>query len=144
VNGFDLYLLGRRLMKLGEEATPRAGFHRLPTSMQMVLVDVSEHPDSSISQIADRTGFPQSLVSGAVARLRDGGALETSTDPVDRRRTLVRPSADIPARQAKVPTTPVEDVIGPALGIHDPDDLAAVIAMLESLARRFDPAVNEQ
>jgi DNA-binding IclR family transcriptional regulator len=41
----------------------------------MVLIDVSEHADSSIGEIAARTGFPQSHVSASVARLRELGTL---------------------------------------------------------------------
>jgi DNA-binding MarR family transcriptional regulator len=87
VNGFDLYVLGRRLMRLGQDATPRAGIHRLPTSVQLVLVDVGDHPGSSVSEVVARTGLPQSLVSAAIARLREGGALTTEIDPNHRRRT---------------------------------------------------------
>ncbi len=36
-----------------------------PTSVRMILVNVSEHPDSSIGEIASRTGFPQSHVSAS-------------------------------------------------------------------------------
>jgi DNA-binding MarR family transcriptional regulator len=138
VNGFDLYVLGRRLMRLGQEATPRAGIHRLPTSVQLVLVDVGDHPGTTVSAVVTRTGLPQSLVSGAIARLRDGGALVTETDPDDRRRTLVRPSPDIPARRAQVPTTPLTDVLGPALGTEDPDEIAHAIELLTELAARFE------
>jgi len=124
-------------MKLGEEAMPRAGFRRLPSSVQTILLDISEHPDSSISQIVARTGFPQSLVSGAIARLRDRGALQTATDPADRRRTLVRLSGDIPARMARARADQVEPVIAEALGIRDPAELAEVVSMLTTLADRF-------
>ncbi len=143
MNGLELYILGRRLMKIGQEATPQAGIHRLPTSVQLVLMDISEHPDSSISDIVERTGFPQSLVSTAVARMRDGGALETNTDAADRRRTLVRVSPKVRARMAQVPTTPLEDVLGPALGINDPAEVADLLSALESLARRFDKDVGQ-
>jgi len=138
VNGFDLYVLGRRLMRLGQEATPRAGMHRLPTSVQLVLVDVGDHPGTSVSEVVAPTGLPQSLVSAAIARLRDGGALVTETDPADRRRTLVRPSPRIPARRAKVPTTPLASVLGPALGLEDPDEIAHVVGLLDELAAAFE------
>jgi DNA-binding MarR family transcriptional regulator len=142
VNGIELYVLGRRLMKLGEEAMPRAGFRRLPSSVQTVLLDISEHPDSSISQIVARTGFPQSLVSAAVAQLRDRGVLRTAVDQADRRRTLVRLSADIPARMARAPANSVEPVLAEALGIDDPAELASVVSMLAALADRFTAAAQ--
>lgn len=140
MNGIDLYILARRLLKLGEQAIPRAGIHRLPTSMQLVLMDVSGHPDSTISEIVERTGFPQSLVSGAVARLEQGRAVVTRTDPRDRRRTLVRVAADVRQRAEKVPNVPLAEVIGPALGTDDPAKIEEVIALLTELARRLERA----
>lgn len=138
MNGFDLYVLGRRLMRLGQDATPTAGIHRLPTSVQLVLVDVGDHPGTSVSEVVTRTGLPQSLVSAAVARLRDGGALLTETDPADRRRTLVRPSPAIAARRAQVPTTPLAEVLGPALGLQDAQEIARVVELLTELATHFE------
>jgi DNA-binding MarR family transcriptional regulator len=138
VNGFDLYVLGRRLMRLGQEATPTAGIHRLPTSVQLVLVDVGDHPGTSVSEVVARTGLPQSLVSAGIARLREGGALVTEVDPQDRRRTLVRPSPAIASRRAQVPTTPLEDVLGPALGIEDTAEIAHVVELLTELVTRFE------
>lgn len=86
-------MLGRRLMRIGANAIPPGEFRELPTGVRMVLVDVLENPGSTIGQIVERTGFPQSHVSTAVARLRDSGRLVTSVDPADRRRTVVVPSA---------------------------------------------------
>jgi DNA-binding MarR family transcriptional regulator len=137
VNGIELYVLGRRLMKLGTEAMPRAGFSQLPTSVQTILLDISEHPGSSISQIVKRTAYPQSLVSGAVARLREAGALRTEADPADRRRTLVRLAADIPARMSKAPAEPVEPLLAARLGIEDPAELAEIVNTLTRLADRL-------
>jgi DNA-binding MarR family transcriptional regulator len=143
VNGIELYVLGRRLMKLGQGAMPRAGFRRLPSSVQTILLDVSEHPDSSISQIVARTGFPQSLVSEAVARLREGGALRTAIDPSDRRRTLVRLSPEIPARMNRAPADSVEPVLAEVLGTDDPAELANVVSTLTALAERFAAAAQQ-
>jgi DNA-binding MarR family transcriptional regulator len=140
MNGVDLYVLARRLLKLGEAAIPGAGIHRLPTSIQLVLMDVSEHPDSSISEIVDRVGFPQSLVSGAVKRLELGGALVTRIDPRDRRRTLVRVAPDVRAKARKVEGRPLTDVVGEVLGTDDPSEIDDVLDMLTRLAERFEAA----
>jgi predicted transcriptional regulator len=77
MNGLELFLLGRRLMKLGEDAIPPSGFQQLAVSVRSVLADALTDPGSSISDITERTGFPQSHVSVSVARLRDLGALVT-------------------------------------------------------------------
>jgi DNA-binding MarR family transcriptional regulator len=136
----QLYVLGRRLMKLGEGAMSGTGFARLPSSVRTVLLDVSEHPGSSISEIVGRTGFPQSLVSAAVARLRDGGALMTAPDPADRRRTLVHVSAEVPARAARARIDPAEPVIAAALGIDDRAELKRVVSTLSDLGERLAAA----
>jgi DNA-binding MarR family transcriptional regulator len=137
VNGLELFLLGRRLMKLGEEAIPPSGFHRMPTSVRSVLVDVYEHPGSSVSEITERTGFPQSHVSASVTRLREAGALITVTDPADRRHTLVSPNPEVrrglPAMETE--WTSVEDVLARAIGSGDPGQAAQAVAALELLAR---------
>ena len=127
-------------MRLGQAATPRAGIHRLPTSTQLVLVDVGDHPGTSVSEVVSRTGLPQSLVSAAVTRLREGGALITETDPRDRRRTLVSPSPAIAGRKAQVPTTPLEDVLRAELGLEDPHEIAHVMELLTELSTLFERA----
>ncbi|WP_016700134.1 MarR family transcriptional regulator [Actinoalloteichus spitiensis] len=137
MDGFVLYLLGRRLMKLGEDAIPEGGFHGLPASARAILFDVIEHPGSSIGDITERTGFLQSQVSGAVARFRAEGVLETTVDPADRRRTLVLPSANIREWGRSRPVAPIEDVIDRALGGDDVEARAEVLAMLDGLARRL-------
>ena len=69
----SLFLLGRKLMLMAESALPVS---KTAKSGRLVFVDVAYHPDSSITEITERTGFPQSLVSTAVARLREIGLLE--------------------------------------------------------------------
>src|ERR1700745_3485177 len=98
MNGLELFLLGRRLMRLGQSAVPSGRFQGLPTSVQSVLIDVFEHPDTAIGGIVTRTGLPQSHVSTSVARLIRVGVLEKRVDPNDGRRTLVRPTGGIRER----------------------------------------------
>jgi DNA-binding transcriptional ArsR family regulator len=141
VNGLELYLLGRRLMKLGEDAIPSAGFRELPASVRSVLVDALGHPGSSISDITARTGFPQSHVSASVAKLRELGALVTEVDPTDRRRTLVQPGAGVMRRASQRASVPVDETIAAALGADGGDGLAEVLAALDLLARRLTPGV---
>src|SRR4051794_646123 len=73
--GFELFMLGRKLMKLGEQAMPETGFRQLSAPARMVLFDIAENPDSSISDVTARVRFPQSQVSACVARLRDNGVV---------------------------------------------------------------------
>jgi hypothetical protein len=137
VNGLELFLLGRKLVKLGEEAVPASGFHELPTSVRSVLVDVLSHPGSSITDITARTGFPQSHVSASVARLRDQSVLVTAVDPGDRRRTLVRPAPGVVRRGARRASVPIDATVAKALGTDDQGQVAEVVAALELVARRL-------
>ena len=144
MNGPELYRLGRRLIRLGVKAIPPGGFRELPTSVRMVLVDVIEHPETTISQIVDRTGFPQSHVSSAVARLRNAGVLQTTADPNDRRRTLVAPSQEHMARvkEKNRGLEPIDSLIESTLidaSTFSDENLREALAALEVLARLFDP-----
>ncbi|MBI3972745.1 MAG: MarR family transcriptional regulator [Chloroflexi bacterium] len=142
MNGLELFLLGRTLTKLGEQAMPRGGFRELPASVWTILLDVLEHPNSSISEIAARTGFPQSHVSASVARLRAvSGALETVADPKDGRRTLVRATAEAPRHTTEVAQSPADRAVAAALGTDDPQAVGEVMAALELLARHLTPQV---
>ncbi len=140
MNAVEVYLLGRKLMKIAESAfaadQPGGG---LPTSVRMVLVDISAHPASSIGEITARTGFPQSHVSASVARLREQGVLETSVDAVDGRRTLVRLGDSLRERLATRAPVPVDAALAAELASPDRADLAQVIDALEAVAERLIP-----
>lgn len=142
MNGVELFLLGRTLMKIGEDAMPTEGLPEYTTSVRSVLIvalDVFEHPGSSVTDITARTGFPQSHVSGAVARLREGGAIVTEPDPKDRRRTLISQSPEISARVAEVRATTIDAALSTALHTDDPKKLTKVTGLLESLAEHLTP-----
>lgn len=100
----------------------------------LVLADVFAHPGSSISEITARTGMPQSHVSETVARLRDQGTVESFPDPADRRRTLVRVSAEHPKKVMGAALVPVDAELTAALGDISPDEAADIIKTLETLA----------
>ncbi|MEU1178534.1 helix-turn-helix domain-containing protein [Streptomyces sp. NPDC005820] len=144
MNGVELFLLGRTLMKIGEEAIPTEGIGRQSTStrsMLIALLDVYAHPDTTVGEIAARTGLPQSAVSGCVARLKEVGSVVTAPDPADRRRTLLRRSPEVSGRRAEVAATPVDSALAAALGTDDPDRIAGTITLLEQLAERLSPDV---
>jgi DNA-binding MarR family transcriptional regulator len=142
MNGVELFLLGRTLMKIGEEAMPTEGLPEYSTSVRTVLIvasDILAHPDGAIGEIAARTGLPQSQVSGAVARLREAGSIVTAPDPRDRRRMLVRQAPEASKRVAVVRSTPIDGALAAALGTDDEGEVAEVTALLETLARRLTP-----
>jgi DNA-binding MarR family transcriptional regulator len=137
MNGLELFLLGHKLIRIGQDAIPRSGFHALPASARTILVDVFEHSGSSIGEITDRTGFPQSLVSATVAKFRDTGVMVTEPDPTDRRRTLVRPAPGMREQgQRQADAATVDDVLARAMGVQ-PEEVTQIIATLESLANRL-------
>jgi len=130
MNALDLYLLGRRLMKLGEGAMRPPGAPPVPTGVRLIVTDIAEHPGSPIGEIARRTGLPQSHVSHSVARLRERGAVETEGDPKDGRRTLVRLSPTVSARAARHGAARIDGQLAEAAGLGDPSE---VVATLEAL-----------
>ncbi|MBD3141393.1 MarR family winged helix-turn-helix transcriptional regulator [Microbispora bryophytorum] len=142
MNGVELFLLGRTLMKIGEEALPTEGIGRHSTSVRTVLIvvgDVRAHPGSAVGEIATRTGLPQSAVSAAVARLREVGAVVTESDPRDRRRLLIRPAPEASDRVEQVRAAPIDTTLAAALGTDDPQRVAEIVALLDELARHLTP-----
>ncbi|MEV0589601.1 MarR family transcriptional regulator [Nonomuraea sp. NPDC050310] len=142
MNGVDLFLLGRTLMKIGEEALPTEGIGEQPASARTVLIVVSDvrgHPGSAVGEIAARTGLPQSAVSAAVARLREADAVITEPDPRDRRRLLIRPAPQISDRVGQVRATSIDAALAKALDTTDPQRVAEVTTLLEELARHLTP-----
>ncbi|MBN6051562.1 MarR family transcriptional regulator [Nonomuraea sp. RK-328] len=142
MNAVDLFLLGRTLMKISEEAMPAEGIGPQTTSVRTVLIvvsDIRDHPETSVGEIVARTGLPQSAVSAAVARLREAGAVVTEPDARDRRRTVIRHAPRISERVAEVRSAPIEDALSTALGGADPGQVAEVTALLEALAARLSP-----
>ena len=148
MSGLELFLFGRNLMKMGEEAiraeasfaiAVRAGARKLPTSVRSVLIDICQHPNSSIGEITARTGFPQSHVSASVARLREEHAVVTVVDSSDHRRTLVGPSPEALPMAARSDPAPVGRVLMAALATDEAGDVAEVVSALETLARRLTP-----
>lgn len=131
-------------MKIGEEAIPTEGVDRRSTStrsMLIVMLDVYAHPDTTAGEVAARTGLPQSAVSACVARLKEAGSVLTTTDPADRRRSLIRQNPEITGRRTEVAATPVDEALGTALGTDDHRAIAETIALLDQLAERLSPKV---
>jgi len=132
-----LFLLGRKLMQIAEGALPKGP----ATSVRLVFADVAYHPDSSITEITERTGFPQSLVSTAVAKLREAGLLESGPDPLDRRRTLVRTTPALNSVAEGLPPMSIDDILAKELAPEDQKQVPNALAALDLLARLLTPEV---
>jgi DNA-binding MarR family transcriptional regulator len=140
VDALDLIVLGRTLSRIGEEALRDGSVGSPPTGPVLVMKDVIKHPNSAISDITARTGLPQSYVSSSVAGLRQKGMVETSTDPDDGRRTLVRPDPDHMRLVAKKAAVPADDALARALSHMDADEAHQVTAVLSGLVRALNPS----
>ena len=70
-------------------ATANEGERPVAASVVAIVEDVTDHPQSPITAIAQRTGLAQSLVSRTVDRLQAVGVLTVEHDPADGRRSLV-------------------------------------------------------
>src|SRR6266566_3779548 len=99
---------------------------------RLVLEDVITDPDSSISEVHQRTGFAQSHVSALVAWLNECGLLVTAADPGDARRTRIRVREDTLAAITRRAGRRVDDVIAQTVG--DPTQASRVLAVLDELA----------
>ncbi|MET8025333.1 helix-turn-helix domain-containing protein [Streptomyces avermitilis] len=146
MNGVELFLLGRTLMKIGEQAMPQpeAAARGSVRSVLVVLGDIVTRPGTTVGEIAARTGLPQSQVSTAVARLEEAGSVNTRPDPADRRRRLIHPAAKPSARVAEVRAAPLDDALTAALSAPDgtapdPGTLHEITTALDVLARHLTP-----
>ncbi len=139
MNGLELFVLARKLSKLGMEALPQSSFTDMPVSARTVLSDALENPGTTITAIVTRTGIPQSQVSSAMAHFRDVNVLSTSPDPLDRRRTIVRPAPGIAAKAAELASIPIDEAVARAIQSNDPEEIAQVVRSLEFLSAKLMP-----
>ncbi|MFF4015298.1 MarR family transcriptional regulator [Streptomyces sp. NPDC001843] len=146
MNGVELFLLGRTLMKIGEQAMPQPKTEARGSvrSVLVALGDIVTHPGTTVGEIAARTGLPQSQVSTAVARLEEAGSINTRPDPADRRRRLIHPAGKPSARVAEVRATTIDAALTAALTTPEgtaptPDTLREITTALEVLARHLTP-----
>ncbi|MEV5611288.1 helix-turn-helix domain-containing protein [Streptomyces sp. NPDC052225] len=140
----ELFLLGRTLMKIGEESLPEPAvgggqFRGGTRAILVVLSDIHAHDNTSVGAIASRTGLPQSQVSGAVARLKETGSIRTAPDPADGRRQLIQQADEVSERVAEVRRSDITQALTTALGSDDPAALREVTEALGVLARHLTP-----
>lgn len=139
MDALDLIMLGRQLTRIGEETMRASRALALPTGPTLVLRDVLAHPDSSIGEVTARTGLPQSYASESVARLREKGMVETTPDPADGRKTLVRLSSKHMRDVAKKGAVSVDAELADALGERNPAKLKSILSSLTDLSERLRP-----
>jgi MarR family transcriptional regulator, 2-MHQ and catechol-resistance regulon repressor len=93
----DLLWLGQRLADAGRSEI-REHAPDVPTAELVLMGDLLRNPPSTITSIAERTGYAQSRVSTAVMGMVERGWVQTRSDPADGRRTLVFVPDDVRER----------------------------------------------
>ena len=129
----DLIWLGQRLAEAGR-ADIRQLAPGVPTAELIVMYDLLDHGPSTITELAARTGYVQSRVSSAVAGLCQRHWTETSSDPVDGRRTIVNVPDDVQRQARQVRARDAnEEVLGPLLAELPSRRREAIIRALTDL-----------
>ena len=138
MDGGQLHRLGRRLVEISREATGSPNDPRMTAGEQAVLEDVLVHRGATISALVGRTGFVQSHVSQSVTRLHARGLVDTSVDPADRRRTMVRPTPIAVEKVVDRGARSIDTALAAVL--PDPAAAARAAALLDELATLLLPA----
>lgn len=84
----ELIWLGQQITEVGRRQL-RANAPDIPRAELIVMADLIDHAPTTITAIAQRTGYAQSRVSAAVASMAERAWVHTETDPSDGRRTVV-------------------------------------------------------
>ena len=135
MNAGQLHLLARVLREIAQVATANEGERPVAASTVAIVEDVTGHPQSPITEIAQRTGLAQSLVSRTVDRLQARGVLTVGRDPADGRRTLV--SVDPQTRHldfAERAERPIADAIRQVVAGLSGEQQRRIEAALQALA----------
>ncbi|GAA5212275.1 helix-turn-helix domain-containing protein [Microbacterium kyungheense] len=135
----ELFLLGRRLMKIAESALPDVGAGAGNRTTLLVASEIAAHPGSTVGEIAARSGLPQSAVSQAVARLAKAGSIVSEPDPADGRRTLLRHAGETSERVAEVRATSIRPALKAATGEADAASLDTIESALRQLSTVLHP-----
>lgn len=123
-----LHKLGRRLVSEANRltyATAKADF--TPAELA-ILEDLYAHPNSSVKQIKDRTGFAQSHVSVSLSKLTERGQVVLASDPKDARSRLADLTPATRATISKRSASDVEAGLTAALGQADAQRLVKLLS----------------
>lgn len=134
----ELFRVSRLLQEVALAAARDPGEGAPSAGVVVVTEDIARHDDTTVTQIAARTGMAQSLVSKVVAQLDEAGVVETVGDQTDRRRTRIRLTD--PARSHILPERArrtVSDALRQRLPELDMPALARIEVALDQLARQL-------
>jgi MarR family transcriptional regulator, 2-MHQ and catechol-resistance regulon repressor len=128
----DLIWLGQRLAEAGRSEM-RAHAAGVPTAELLIMGDLLDNPPSTITALAERTGYAQSRVSTAVASMVKRGWAQTRSDPRDGRRTLVFVPDRVRRDAQEFRTNTENRTLDHLLAGRSPARRKAIIAALEEL-----------
>jgi len=129
----DLIWLGQRLAEMGQ-ADIRELAPGVPMAELIVMYDLLDHGPSTITELAERTGYAQSRVSSAVAGLCARRWVQTRSDPADGRRTIVHVPTEVQTQARQVQARDAdEEVLGPLLAELPARRREAIIRALADL-----------
>lgn len=135
----ELFLLGRRLMKIAESALPDVGAGAVGNRTTLIVAsEIAGSPGITVGEIAARSGLPQSAISQAVARLVKAGSVVGAPDPTDGRRTLLRHAGETSERVVEIRAMSIR----PALEAATDDADAASLDLIESALRQLSTALR--
>lgn len=133
----ELFRTARLLRELALAAA-RDPHEAMPSEGLVVVTDdVVHHPDTTVTEIAERTGMAQSLVSKVVAALREGNVVETVPDEADRRRTRIRTTAVARQLLPERGRRPVGEAVRQRFPELDQKARARIEAAVEELAHHL-------
>jgi len=128
----DLIWLGQRLAEAGRSEM-RAHAADVPTAELLIMGDLLDNPPSTITALAERTGYAQSRVSTAVASMVKRGWAQTRSDPTDGRRTLVFVPDRVRRDAQEFRSNTENQTLDHLLDGRSPTRRKAIIAALEEL-----------
>jgi len=85
----ELYRLARVLREVALAVTADPDGAPPPLALVVISEDIARHDETTVGEIAARTGLAQSLVSKTVAQLREAGVVQSRADNSDRRRSRI-------------------------------------------------------
>lgn len=139
MNLSELRRLGRALSNAAL-ASMHSSVDNSLTGTEIAVLDCIRVQDGlTVGEIARRSGFAQSRVSAVVADLAGRGLLTISTDPQDRRRSLVEGTPTLVDLLADSPTLDASPTLLTLFADLPEDDSKELLAALEKAARVIEP-----
>jgi DNA-binding MarR family transcriptional regulator len=106
-------------------------------SLQLVL----DEPGMTPGLIAERSGLTTGAVTGVLDRLERAGYVRRTSDPLDRRRQVVQPTAA--AEDARPAIGRLDEIIGGLLGAYPAEQQEVIGAFLAAAGAAVDRETNE-